>query len=253
VTTKPVRTNFGYDRAANAEWDWIAGPLEAWTEPGTVPGLIYAHGATGTATKVLQQDQEYQLLYELARHFVVVVADLGYDTFCNDTAITRIGLARQYLQEPHVWTGKPMAKPGKVILAGGSMGAGNSLAYARANPTHVAAVAALIPFVDIQDVVTNNRLGLADDINTAYGGHYDDAVHGPTHSPVRFAASMDPDIPIHLWTASNDPATVPATATEFVALRPQTGRTNVGALGHTFNVYGAAHRSVVDFCRLHRP
>lgn len=237
-------------RAVPGEADCIVAPVDAWVAGHGRPGIVYAHGATGTMAQLrstVTNRADHLLVNELAlAGFVVLVAELGGDTYCNDTAIARIETARTYLTTT-------LQCPGpKIGLVGGSMGAGNSLAYLKAHPDKVLFAGVQIPFLDIADVRDNNRLGLASAINAAYGGTYDDVVHGPDHSPVRFAASLpnQATVPIRMWTSSDDPACIPSTADEFMSLRPSTVRTNLGAVGHAPSSYGAlaTRQQIVDFC-----
>lgn len=240
----PSITGVGW--AHTGEGFHIRGPRAAWwPRMQPVPVIIYCHGATGVTSTVLSHPEEMHIIYELSKFAVVLISDLGGDTYNNDTAIARLEEARLSLASLNIDTSQPIG------LVGASMGAGVSLAYARAFPSKVAYVAGIIPFLDIADVRDNNRGGLAAGINAAYGGLYVDSTHGPTHSPVRFATGLPTDLPIALWTASNDTYTVPATATEFTNLRPQTVRTDVGALDHTMAAIAASTSGVVSFCKEH--
>jgi pimeloyl-ACP methyl ester carboxylesterase len=219
-----------------------------WSRRLPVPVVFYWHGATGTAGSVISNAAETAMIRALARNFLVVAADFGGDTFANDTAIARMEEARLAVlgrDDLNVDQSAPIG------FVGTSMGAGCALAYTLAYPQHVGYVAGIIPGLDWNDVVVNNRLGLAAAVNAAYGGSYNDSVHGPLHSPVRFAANLPADLPIHLWTSSNDTAAVPATATAFIDARPQTGRTNLGAVGHSPDSVAYAVNDVAAFCREH--
>ena len=217
-----------------------------WSRRRPVRVVFYWHGATGTTGTVISNAAETAMVRALARDFLVVVADFGGDTFANDTAIARMEEARVAVlarDDLNVDQSAPIG------LVGASMGAGCTLAYTLAYSQHVKFVAGIIPGLDWNDVVVNNRLGLAAAVHAAYGGNYDDAVHGPLHSPVRFAEQLPADMPIHLWTSSNDTAAVPATATEFVNARPQTGLTNMGPVGHSPASVAYAVDDVAAFCQ----
>ena len=172
---------------------------------------------------MLAKTGQKALLDTLAQDYAVISCDLGLQAFGNDTHVARIADAITYLEAN--W-----GTSGCVVLVGGSMGALGALGYARLHPEKVRAVAAIIPGLDLADLMLR---GAAADINTAFGGTYNDSTHGPTHSPVKYAASMDATVPVHLFTASDDTIAVPATATAFVTARPQTMRTDLGALGHS--------------------
>lgn len=161
-----VRSSLGTGRYVGSEDDVYAASTPAWA--GGAIGVVYCHGANGTAKSTRDYTAapgELALIEALAAAgFAVVTADLGGPlTFANDTAITRVGQARTYLQ------GTRSAAAGKVLLVGSSMGAALALAYARANPTHVYAVAGVLPLLDLNDFVLNNRSGMAASVHTAYG------------------------------------------------------------------------------------
>lgn len=225
----------GYSPTAPTEWQYLAGTAKA--QIGQRPGLIYCHGSGDTAQTILGKVGQKALIDALAQKYAVIACDLGYQAFGNDTHVARIGEAITYLEATWKTTSR-------VVLVGGSMGALGALGYARLYPQKVRAVAGIIPGLDLADLMLR---GAAADINAAYGGAYNDATDGPTHSPVQYAASLDPNLPIRLWTASNDTIAVPATATAFVAARPQTGRVDVGALGHSEAAVTASQTSVLDW------
>ena len=216
-----IRSTYGLDRYVAGESDIVFGTTDTWllNEP---QGVIYCHGSGDTDESVIGWPGQFGMINRLARHATVHVGDLGGQTFGNDTAITRIGQAITYLRAE--W-----GQYGPVVLVGVSMGALGALAYTLANPTEVAAVALVIPGLTLDGAEGGPYEG---PIDAAYPPAYDSVTDGPTHSPIQFADDLDPDIPIHMWTSSDDPITLPADADAFVAARPQTGRTNVGALGH---------------------
>lgn len=222
-------SEYGKGFAFAGEGYYLRGPRAAWWDRlAPVPLCLYAHGATGTTGTVTDNNDEMRLINALARKFLVVVSEWGGDQYLNDTHISRLEAGRVAAQTLNV---DPSGRTG---LVGMSMGAGGSLAYARAFPGKVNFVAGLIPALDLNDLAVNNRLGLAAALNAAYPPTgYDDAVHGPTHSPVKFAANLPGNLPIRLWTSSNDAAAVPSTAAAFIAARPQTTRTDLGAVGHS--------------------
>lgn len=232
-----TRTSSGQSRYVAAEWDAIYGtnPTFAGTQTN---GIIYCHGSGETAATVYADTTAQRLIIDqLANNATVIAADLGGQTFGNDTAITRIGQAITYLRS--TW-----AQSGPVVLVAGSMGVLGALSYTLAHPTEVQAVAGIIPGLDLADLMLR---GAAADINAAYGGAYNDATHGPTHSPVQFADELPADLPIRLWTSNNDAIAVPATADTFVTARPQTVRTDLGALGHTSAAVIASAAGVVEW------
>lgn len=225
----------GYSSAAPLEWQYLAGTASA--QLGLRPPLVYCHGSGDTATTILAKTGQKALLDALAQRYAIIAPDLGLQAFGNDTHVARIVEAVAYLEA--TWGTRS-----RVTLVAGSMGMLGALGYARLYPQKVRAVAGIIPGLDLADLMLR---GAAADINAAYGGAYNDATMGPTHSPVQYAASLSPSLRIHLWTTSDDTIAVPATATSFVAARPSTGRTNVGALGHSEAAVTASQTSVLDW------
>lgn len=219
-----IRTTFGKDRYAAGEYDYIVGTSRSWarTQPN---GVIFCHAGSGTATSVAIDANLRTLLATLGRHATVHAGDLGGSTFGNDTGVTRVEQDRAYLRA--TW-----GQAGPLVLVTASMGFITATNYALRHPTEVAAIGAVVPGIDLADLMTRGA-GIPELIDAAYPPGYNDTTDGPLHSPIQFVADLDPDLPIHLWTSSNDPYAFPATADAFVAARPQTGRTNLGALGHT--------------------
>lgn len=205
-----VRTDTGQDRYVASEWDTI------FTSHSSGPVLLWCHGNNGTA---INDYTAYNEMFRLlAQRFKVVIADLGGNTFGNDTGISCVESIRTYMGVD------------KVYLLGGSMGASVALNYARVNPDKVEAIACVIPALEFN--IDAGNPGKAN-LDLAYGGEYDDENETHSiHNPNNFAASLDSSLPIKLWTSGNDPTCVPSTADEFVTHRPQTERVVFGNYGH---------------------
>lgn len=235
--TWPLASTYGVGRYVAAEADYTIGSSRAWS--GNKPRLIYCHGATSTTAEVFTWPEQVALIRDLAQDYLVTVADLGFDTYGNDLAATRVGEALAY-------QAATFGATGPAVLVGASMGALTAMVYALNNPANVAAVVGIIPAVDIADLYTANP-SLQAAINTAYSPAYNDATHGPTHSPVQFAASIAASIPVALFYSSNDTQARPGPVLAFDAARPSTSVTSVGALGHTNAAIGAASPGVRSF------
>lgn len=209
-----VRTNIAQSRYVAGEWDC---KFVTTASLGTTrPCLVWCHGNNQTAlTDYTGYNSTFRLL---AQHFDVLIADLGGNTFGNDTGIQRVGQLLDYYNVPTAY------------FLGASMGASLTINYAVRNPARVAAIACVIPAIDFNDVEPGNP-GLTN-LNLAYPPAYDPETHGPTHNPVQIANQLPADMPVSLWTSSNDTTTPPHTADTFVAARPQTERTVFGAYGH---------------------
>jgi pimeloyl-ACP methyl ester carboxylesterase len=232
-----LRSSMGEARyTAAAEFDVVFGTRRTWG--GWQPdGVIYCHGGGNDCEDVFASVNQRNLLRAAAADATVHCGDLAFDSWGNDTAITRVGEAIAYLRSG--WS-----QVGPVALVGLSMGALSALNYTLANPDEVACVALIIPGLDLEDLLLR---GVAAGINAAYGGAYNDVTDGPTHSPVQFAADLPASLPIRMWTSSNDIFAVPATADDFMASRPQTVRTDLGAVGHSSTVIPAAQADIVEW------
>lgn len=236
-----IRSTLAADRYVAGENDVVLGGIK--TAMADQPfAAIWCHGSGEVAFDTpLRHRFQFR---SIGLHATVHAGDLGFQTFGNDLVVTRIGQAISYLRAS--W-----GSEGKVALIGQSMGACSALNYALRFPENVACVAGVIPMLDIQGIIDNPAsAGFKPQIDAAYGGTYNNATDGPTHSPVLFAGDMDPDLPIKLWTASNDPWALPAHAEAFVAARPQTEHVNVGALGHTDTAVDAITDQLTAFTML---
>lgn len=231
---------------APTEWDLI------YYRQRSPFGLAFFHGSGHTATTTLQTVETDDMLRDLARRQTVFVGDFALQSWANPAGIARSVDGLDYMAAQ-----LGVVEP--VVLVAGSMGFALAAALTLAHPARVKAIAGIIPLTDIADV----RLrGAAASVDAAYPPGYNDLTDGPTHSPVHFADELPADLPIHLWTTSDDPIVPPATADAFVAARPQTGRTNLGPMGHTNAAIAAAANgldsnndpvlSVREFVNLHR-
>lgn len=213
------------DRYVAGETDVIHGDLR--TELGAqTKGIVWVHGSGETA--VLAHQNWAQHLYALAKHATVHVGDLGFQTWGSDLAVTRIGQAITQL--------RTMGVTGKVALVGMSMGGCNALNYAVRHPEDVSCVAALIPLTDLAMIRANTSPAIVAryaEIDAIYGAP--PAADYTGHSPVGFAGSISAGLPIHIWSSSDDPLVTPAMVDGFLAARPLTGHTVMGALGHDVN------------------
>lgn len=184
-------------------------------------GVIFAHGSGADALSSLYGMRFF--FQSLARHATIHFGDYGGQTWGSDLVVERIGDAIDMLRTEHGVTGK-------VALFGASMGGCSVLNYAYRYPEDVASVSALIPLTDLNNARANPWLtDRWPEMDAIYGSPPDFT----GHNPVQFAAAMDPDLPIRLWSSSNDGLAQPSTHHAFVAARPQTVLTNIGAFGHS--------------------
>lgn len=207
---------------APGEQHIVLGGLATWQ--GAQPkGVIWCHGSGEDASTSYLNG--YRLVTELAKRSTVHVGDLGFQTWGNDTVVTRIDEAIDHLEATYGVTTP-------VVLVGISMGGCSALNYALRNPDKVAGVAAVIPLVDLDNSRNNAALSYRwPEIDAIYGTPPADYSE---HSPVEFAAQLDPEMPIHVWSSSDDTLAPQSTHEAFVAARPQTGFSDIGAVGHTF-------------------
>lgn len=233
-----LRSYQGSGRYAASEQDVFISTLAGLA--GGIRGVVYCHVVNSTATACRDYNSigELHLVNTIAEVFPVLSIDAGgLSPWGNATAMARIGDAITYLQ------GTRGAKSGKVLLVGSSHGGLTVLNFAKANPTLVAAVVGMLPVIDLNDVVTNNRGGLAAGVNTAYGGAYSEVTNGPTSNPANYAASYA--IPTQLYYASDDTTAIPSTVTTFASTATNVTATSLGALGHTEAAIDAAPRSTI--------
>ena len=208
-----VKSNTARDRVVSGEWDSIF--TTSISRNG--PVLIWCHGNNGI---VLNDYTTYNAQMRiLAQRYKVYLADLGGNTFGNDTAMTRVNQVMAY------------AGVTKAYIVGASMGGVVALNYALRYPEKVYAVAGIIPGINLQDQIDRNTSAAAN-LNLAYPPAYDDAVYGSMYSPIHYASNLDPALPIKLWVSNNDPICRVQDAQAFVAARPQTELVNMGDYGH---------------------
>lgn len=231
-----IRTVVEYDEGLD-EQNIITGGRTSWT--GEQPhGVIVCHGS-GTVA----EDTTYSLrrmIHALGKHATIHIGDLGFQTWGSDVVIDRIDAAVTRLQSAGVET--------PVALLGASMGGCSALNYAHAHPSKVKCVAAVIPLVDLADARANPWLTTRwPEIDAIYGAP--PAADYTGHNPVGFATDLPSDMPIHVWSSSDDGLARPATHSAFLAARPQTGFTQLGPVGHSLPA--AAEPGVTGFIARH--
>lgn len=180
---------------------------------GTRAGVMWCHGNTGLSYGVLAAEYAAIMAALSDAGHPILSGDWGGGTnWGNDTSLTRLTTGRAYLQSTLG------AAAGRVVLIGASMGAVTAMAWAAANPTLVHAIVGLIPVCDVTDVMTNNRGGLAADVNGAYGGAWSEATHGATHNPATIATAGGLDaVPMRHYYGTTDAIVIPSTVTTLAA------------------------------------
>jgi pimeloyl-ACP methyl ester carboxylesterase len=175
----------------------------------------------------------------------MMAAKFGGDLWGSNTNITDIEAARTYFNTKY-----GALTSSKVAVIGGSMGGAAAMAWARANPTKCACLVLMLPVCDLNDMVVNNRLGLAASINAAYGGAYNNGTDGPNHSPVQFAAQLS-GIPTQIWYATDDIVVIPSTVQTVIAAH---GSAEVHTItgNHTDAAFANINaQAIIDFLKAH--
>lgn len=227
-------TNGGNGRYTAAEADYLAFPSHRTITAGARRGVMFCHGAQGSSAQFLAESLGYrEMASKLADHggCVVGFADLGAvlntsDVWGNATGMTRMDSEWAWIKN----ASGGMAKTDKCILVGGSMGGLMCVNWAQRNPSLVAAVALIIPVLDLQDVYVNDRSGLQASISAAYGGAPDYA----TRSPMNLASGLA-GIPTKIWYATDDPVTPDVGTVSTFAAAAGASTSSMGAVGHTFS------------------
>lgn len=200
------RRSYGTSRYATGEDDLTAGPPLAWSNPQTMPGIVWCGGLGMTPTNVVTYNAEgggWEIVPNaLADQFPLIMPGMLVGSpppaWGNDNAITRVGQAVSFLQGA---SSPCRAKTGKVFLAAASMGWTNMCGWAKANVASVAGLIGIVPAADLNGVYARFTGGISNGIDFAYGGTYDPVTMGPNRNPVQFASQLD--FPIHIWAVDS--------------------------------------------------
>lgn len=213
-------------------------------------GVMYVHGAGSTATYCIDPyGRQSSLTHTVAAAgFVGFSGDHGgTSTWGNATAMSRLSAAYAYLQQ------QPGVTPGKVALISGSMGGLTSLNWAAQNPDKVSAIVTVIPVINPNDIVTQNRMlagqPYAPMVNAAYPGGWSEAAYGATYNPrTRATAGAFAGIPMLIFYGLTDPLCVPAETEAFAAACGQNVTLVPLPTGHEQATYSAVdHERVARF------
>jgi pimeloyl-ACP methyl ester carboxylesterase len=122
--------------------------------------VLYAHGAGGTAAG--DETVPYiSTLQQMAEHgYPVHAGDYGSSTWKISGGVYNWGNSDHVaaIAAGGTWMGTlPGVKNDKVCLVGGSMGATGAMNYYKANPTKVAAIALIIPLLDLADLSSTDK------------------------------------------------------------------------------------------------
>lgn len=180
----------------------------AWRGDGTVRPILITHAGSGQAFSVT----EAEMPLALAGYPLVSVDYGGPALFGNDTQMART-------TEALTWAGTEFGvATDKALLYGASQGGCHAMVYAAENPTKVAAMATIWPAINVDDIHDNDRLGIASDIEAAYGGLAGWNAAEPTKNPYNLFDELDAaNIPTHVFYTTGDTVCLPTFVTQYEA------------------------------------
>jgi hypothetical protein len=215
----------------------------------TQPVMSFVHGAGSLADYCLNDyGNQSWMTMTISNVFPGIAGDNGgTSTWGNSTSLTRLGGNIARVQA------RPGSDPNKYGLMFGSMGGLISLNYAAQAAVKPKAIVGVIPVINTNDIVQNNRGGFAAAVNTAYGGAYNEATMGATSNPwtMRTAAKLL-GIPMLFYYGTTDAICIPQFTTDFAAGDP-TNRTLISMpSGHDETSYKTADPNVIlNFLNAH--
>jgi pimeloyl-ACP methyl ester carboxylesterase len=206
--------SFGRGRAVAGQDDFVITPTRGASGRRVV---IACHGQLQATLAWLSPGTpgQYGIVQSLAAAgFVVIGGYYDGPMWGNDAAVADIEAFR-------VWAGTLGCVNDKVLLVGASMGHYDAAMYAAAHPDRVAAIASIIPGIDIDDVRDNNKANARDYVNTAWGtpaGSTSATNALPAAAklldPAKVAAVASAGAPIKMYYSTADtvilPSSVPA-------------------------------------------
>lgn len=173
----------------------------------TKPVVVACHGASGTEEQMLGTWPAYPravILAIVAAGYPVIAPYAGGNTWGNDTAMSRVTEAVAYGRA------NLGASEAPAVLLGFSMGGCNALNWAKRNRADTACVVGVVPVSDVTDIHTNNRSGLAAQINAAHST-WTEVGRGADYNPATFAATDLAGLHYQAWGATSDTSCLPAT------------------------------------------
>jgi hypothetical protein len=222
VPSKVIRTGVFKDKYKIGETNTVFGTYDTWAK-NNPEGIIWVHGSGEVAMTVFQFQEEYILLSGFGEKATAVSGDYGFQTWGNNIVVDAIDAMINYIEAEF-----GVVSP--IVITGASMGGCGSLNYLRVHPERVKAAALIIPLINMNYIYPI----APGDIDAAYPPDgWSEPVYGTTHNPLTFAPTLDPDVPIHLWCASDDPLCPITYAQQFVLAAPNAKMTNLGPGGHT--------------------
>lgn len=205
-------------------------------------GIVYAPGYGGSDLSLVATLQMTQTRDLFPFYPILAGSYAGATGFGNDTYITRVGQAVDFIDN------NLKARSDKVAFFTGSGGTPGILNWAKDNVSRVACIVAGVPLVDIEDLHDNNRGGYADEVEAAYGGLAGYTAAMPTHNPAQYPEAFA-GLPIRLYYSTDDPLIYPPTVTAFAAGAGSSCEAiSMGATGHVMTTPGV---DLLDFYEEH--
>lgn len=222
-----MRLSYGANRARSGDTDLTFGPQN---NPGDLRGVVLCHAYTHRASTFVAPNngrpQAWALINAIGEHLPGIVSDQAGDSWANDTGLTSIDGCVTFLQSS---SNPNKAASGKVLLVGVSMGFQVACAWARTHLSQVAAIAGILPAVDIDEAYDRDA-ATKTAVDTAYGTAEAWAAVAATRDPFQFASTLD--VPIKLWYGAADTQALPERIQAFAAAAPQAEAVNAGNIGH---------------------
>lgn len=236
--TTVIRSVIAKDGYKVGETEVIFGTYQSFNKENP-QGILWVHPLGDTAMGVFNYDTYIRMMKTFGKMGTMAAGDFGFETWGNTVATDAIDDMIDRIVSLY-----GVVPP--VVLISASMGACNALNYLRLNPERVQAVVAMLPAVDLTYLHTGNP----GPIDAAYPpSGYSEATHGATHNPMTFATSLDPDIPIGLWYASDDTAVRASDVVRFDSLAPNSYLADPVTGGHTIVSIEKVLDDVVDWVK----
>jgi pimeloyl-ACP methyl ester carboxylesterase len=213
------------------------------------PLVSFVHAAGADGYNCLNPDAKQSRLTQMVcADYVGVSGDnAGPQTWGNDASINALSINIETVRQ------KSFVHDTSYALVANSMGALVAINYAAQAAIKPKAIALVIPVISTNDIKESNRGGYAYLVDAAYGGAYNDSIHGDTHNPHRMR-SMDKlkGIPFLIFYGRADTVCIPHYTEEFIAADP-TVRTGIAMpYGHDYDSYNSVDQyQIAQFLRDH--
>lgn len=176
----------------------------------TRQGIMYVPGLTGDSLAWKAGPEVYQVWKACADYRFRLMSISEEIQWGNDAILTKMTNA-------YAWGRANLGWRTRIHLFCASGGGAAVLNWARANPTLVASVVAIIPAIDLQDIDDNNLTDVIGLPNATYGPHvaYGGSRPPDANNPADNAASYT-SIPMLIFYGATDPICRPTPAQTFI-------------------------------------